>query len=152
MATTVDQLLQHKGRSVHSVEPSAQIRDAVAMFGNQEIGAVLVCEAERVVGVLSERDCMRKVLWRQECTLDSPIRELMRTDFSAVEPHDSIQHCMSLMNNRRTRHLPVVDEGRVVGVISMGDVINGVLREQQYLIDSLETYITGSPSVRPSAH
>jgi len=152
MATIVKQLLEHKGQRVHSVEPNACVRDAVALLGEQGIGAVLVCESQRVLGVLSERDCLRKVLWQGECTLDSPVRELMRLDFSTVDPNDSLQHCMSLMNDRRTRHLPVVDQGCLVGVISMGDVINAELREQQYLIESLECYISGSPSVRPSAH
>jgi predicted transcriptional regulator len=152
MATIVEQLLVHKGRNVWSVSPTATVRDAVALLGEQEIGAVFVCDGQRVVGVLSERDCMRKLLWEGKSTLDSSVRDVMRAEFSTVAPRDSIQHCMSLMNDRRTRHLPVVEQGRVIGVISMGDVINGLLREQQYLIESLEGYISGSPSVRPSAH
>jgi predicted transcriptional regulator len=151
MTTIVEELLVHKGRQVHSVEPSATVRDAVALLGEREIGAVLVCEARRVVGVLTERDCMRQVLWQGRHTLDSPVRDVMRAEFTSVELGDSIQHCMSLMNDRRTRHLPVVAQGLVVGVISMGDVINGLLREQQYVIESLEGYISGSPSVRPLA-
>jgi CBS domain-containing protein len=151
MTTIVQELLVHKGRRVHSVEPSATVRDAVALLGEREIGAVLICEAQRVIGVLTERDCMRQVLWQGLHTLDSPVRDVMRAEFTSVELRDSIQHCMGLMNDRRTRHLPVVDQGLVVGVISMGDVINGLLREQQYVIESLEGYISGSPSVRPLA-
>jgi CBS domain-containing protein len=151
MTTIVRELLVHKGQRVYSVEPSATVREAVALLGEREIGAVLVCEAQHVVGVLTERDCMRQVLWQGRYTLDSPVRDVMRAEFTTVELSDSIQHCMSLMNDRRTRHLPVVEQGLVVGVISMGDVINGLLREQQYVIESLEGYISGSPSSRPLA-
>jgi CBS domain-containing protein len=152
MATIVEHLLQHKGRHVHTVEPSATVGYAVALMGEKELGAVLVCQEQRVVGVLSERDCMRGVLWKKQCTVESPVRELMRVDFALVGLDDTSQHCMSLMIERRTRHLPVLDGGRLVGVISMGDVINGLLREQQFMIEALESYISGSPSVRPPSH
>jgi CBS domain-containing protein len=152
MATTVEQLLMHKGRQVHAVEPNTTVGRAVALMGEKQIGAVLVCDARSVVGVFSERDCVRSVLWKKQCTTDSPVRDVMRIDFSTVEPSDTIQHCMSLMNERRARHLPVIDRGHLVGMISIGDVINGLLREQQHLIESLEVYISGSPSVRPPAH
>jgi len=148
MSTSVEHLLLHKGRHVHAVHPDATVREAVAMLGQFEIGAVVVCEQGRVIGLLSERDCMRRVLWQRHCTLDSPVRDLMLIDFATVQPTDSIQHCMSLMNNRRTRHLPVVQHGEIVGIVSIGDVINGLLRDQQTLIESLEGYVSGSPSVR----
>ncbi|MET0390388.1 MAG: CBS domain-containing protein [Polyangiales bacterium] len=150
MATTVEQLLNHKGRQIHAVEPSTPIGRAVALFGERQIGAVLVCDSRNVVGVLSERDLLRGVLWKNQCTTESPVRDVMRIDFPTVESTDSIQHCMSLMNDRRTRHLPVIDQGTLVGIISIGDVINGLLREQQHLIESLEVYISGSPSIRPA--
>ncbi|MEY4577164.1 MAG: hypothetical protein RL701_1867 [Pseudomonadota bacterium] len=149
MSTIVEHLLQHKGRHVHSVQPTETVRDAVAVLGERQIGAVLVCDGERVVGILSERDCLRRVLWQRHITLDSAVRDLMTIDFVTVQPSDTIQHCMSLMNNRRVRHLPVVYRGHVAGVVSIGDVINGLLREQQTLIESLEGYVSGSPSVRP---
>jgi CBS domain-containing protein len=152
MATIVQQLLMHKGRRVHSLEPHASVREAVALFGTYEIGAVLICQEGKVLGVLSERDCMRKVLWQAHHSLDSKVSEVMRIDSPYVSLTDSIQHCMGLMNDRRTRHLPVVEEGRVVGIVSMGDVIHSMLGDQQHLIESLEDYITGSPSVRPPAH
>jgi len=149
MSTKVEHLLLHKGRHVHSVQPTDTVRDAVEILGKYEIGAVLVCDNLRVVGLLSERDCMRRVLWQRRCTLDSQVRDLMLVDFATVQPQDTIQHCMGLMNGRRTRHLPVVHRGEVVGVVSIGDVINGLLREQECLIESLEGYVSGSPSVRP---
>jgi len=153
MATIVEQLLVHKGSQVHCVEPTATVRDAVTVLGEKRIGAVLVCEGKRVLGVVSERDCTREVLWRGHATLDTPIKDLMRSEVVTVRPHDTIEHCMGLMNDRRIRHLPVVDDyDELAGVISIGDVINALLREQQSLIESLEGYISGSPSVRPPAH
>ena len=152
MATIVEQLLVHKGSQVHCVEQTATVRDAVAVLGEKRIGAVLICEGKRVLGVLSERDCTREVLWRGHATLDTPVKELMRREVITVRPQDSIQHCMGLMNDKRIRHLPVVEDGELAGVISIGDVINGLLREQQSLIESLEGYISGSPSVHPPAH
>jgi CBS domain-containing protein len=152
MSMNVEHLLTHKGRQVHSVDPSATIRDAVAVLGEHRIGAILVCDDSRVVGIVSERDCVRSVLWQHHCTLDSKVTQLMRVDFPTVTLHDSIQHCMGLMNDRRTRHLPVCAHGQIIGVISIGDVINGLLHDQQCLIESLEGYISGSPSERPAAH
>lgn len=152
MATIVEQLLLHKGNQVHCVEPTATVREAVALLGERRIGAVLVCQGKRVLGVLSERDCTREVLWRGSATLDTPVSELMRREVVTVRLSDSIDYCMSLMNDRRVRHLPVVEHGELAGVISIGDVINALLREQQTLIESLESYISGSPSVRPPAH
>jgi CBS domain-containing protein len=152
MSTIVEHLLQHKGRHIHAVKPNATVREAVAMLGDQQIGAVLVCDDTRVVGVLSERDLMRRVLWQRQSTLESPVRDLMTIDFVTVQPSDTIQHCMTLMNSRRVRHLPVVYRGQIVGLVSIGDVINGLLREQQTLIESLEGYVSGSPSARPPQH
>jgi CBS domain-containing protein len=152
MSTKVEQLLARKTHHVWSLEPSATIREAVAIFGNQEIGAVLVCEGSTLVGLLTERDCVRNLLWRDHASLDTPLSRVMRTRPIAVSPQDSIEHCMSLINDHRTRYLPVVDQGWVVGMISIGDVINTLLREKESLIDALEGYISGSPSARPPAH
>lgn len=152
MSTIVEHLLQHKGRRVHSVKPTATIRDAVNLLGVHQIGAVVVCDEGRAVGLLTERDCMRNVLWQRNCTLDSPASDLMQVGFPMVQPTDTMQHCMAVMNSRRTRHLPVVNRSQLIGLVSIGDVINGVLREQETLIASLEEYVTGSPSVRPPPH
>lgn len=152
MSTRVEQLLAHKGNNVWSVEPDSSVQDAVTLFGTHEIGAVLVCDKHGLLGILSERDCVRKILWQGRSTLASRVRDVMRADVTAVSPRDSIEHCMGLMTDRRTRHLPVIHDGIVIGVISIGDVINGLLGEKESLIESLESYISGSPSVRPPAH
>ncbi|HKP60724.1 MAG TPA: CBS domain-containing protein [Polyangiales bacterium] len=152
MTTTVEQLLAHKPHNVWSVDPEATVEEAVSLFGTHEIGAVLVCNERGLIGVITERDCIRKLLWQGRATLASRVRDVMRSDVSPVAPHDTIEHCMALMNDHRTRHLPVVNHGSVLGVISMGDVIHALLGDRDSLIESLESYISGSPSVRPPAH
>jgi CBS domain-containing protein len=152
MTTKVEQLLARKNHHVWSLEPDATVNEAVAIFGKQKIGAVLICEGSSLVGLVTERDCVHDLLWRDRAKLTSAVREVMRTDIIAVTPQDSIENCMSLMNDRRTRYLPVVDQGWVVGVISIGDVINALLREKESLIEAMEGYISGSPSARPPAH
>jgi CBS domain-containing protein len=152
MTTTVEQLLGHKPHNVWSVTPDATVEEAVSLFGTHEIGAVLVCDAGELIGVLTERDCIRKLLWQGRATLASRVFDVMRSDLSPVTPHDTIEQCMALMTDHRTRHLPVVDQGSVLGVISMGDVIHALLGDKESLIESLESYISGSPSVRPPAH
>lgn len=152
MSTTVEQLLAHKPRNIWSVSPDATVQQAVALFGQHEIGAVLVCDDIGLIGVLTERCCIQKLLYEGTANLSSLVRDVMRDDLSPVAPSDHISRCMALMTEHRTRHLPVVDRGRVVGVISMGDVIYELLGEKESLIESLEGYISGSPSVRPPAH
>jgi len=153
MSTRVQQLLAQKGSStVWSLEPEATVQEAVTLFGTHEIGAVLVCDRHGLLGVLSERDCVRKILWEGRSTLQSLVRDVMRADVTYVTPRDSIEHCMGLMTDRRTRHLPVIDQGTVLGVISIGDVIHALIGEKESLIESLEGYISGSPSIRPAAH
>lgn len=152
MSTKVEQLLAHKGKTVWSLEPDATVQEAVTLFGTHEIGAVLVCDKHGLIGVLSERDCVRKILWEGRSTLASLVRDVMRADVTSVAPRDSIEHCMGLMTDRRMRHLPVIEHGKVIGVISIGDVIHALIGEKESLIESLESYISGSPSVRPPAH
>ncbi|HKU41554.1 MAG TPA: CBS domain-containing protein [Polyangiales bacterium] len=152
MSTTVEQLLAHKSQHIWFVAPDATVQQAVALFGQHEIGAVLVCDDSGLIGILNERCCVQKLLYEGTATLASRVREVMRTDVTAIAPTDRIERCMSLMTELRTRHLPVVDRGRVVGVISMGDVIFEMIGERDSMIESLEGYISGSPSVRPPAH
>lgn len=152
MTTKVQQLLANKDGMIWSVDPDSTVQDAITLFGKHEIGAVLVCDKHGLMGVLSERDCVRKILWQGRANLTSRVRDVMRVELTAVTPRDSIEQCMALMTERRVRHLPVVEKGDVVGVISIGDVISALLGDRESLIESLEGYISGSPSVRPPAH
>jgi len=149
MSTVVEHLLQHKGRRVLSVPAGAKIADAVEVLGKNKIGAVLVCDGPRLVGLISERDCVRAVLWERRVTLESSVEDLMTVNLVTVGRQDTISHCMTLMNGHRIRHLPVVEEGVLLGLVSVGDVINGLLRDQQALIDSYESYVSGHSWVPP---
>jgi CBS domain-containing protein len=122
------------------------------MLGQHSIGSVLVCSEGRVVGIITERDCTREVLWNRRFTEDSPVTDLMRSTVLTVAPRDSIQHCMRVMSDNHVRYLPVLEDGRLVGLISMGDVITTLLSDQRHMIESLEQYIVGSPSLQPPSH
>lgn len=152
MTTTVKQVMARKGGQVHAVAPDARLGDVIAMLGEHRIGAVLVCEAGHVLGIVTERDCIRDVLWKKGFNEESRVRELMRTELPIVSPRESIQHCMRVMTEDRVRHLPVIDDGKLVGLISMGDVIHALLSDQRHMIESLEQYISGSPSLKPPTH
>jgi CBS domain-containing protein len=152
MATTVEQVLTRKGRQYWTVGSEASVQDAVAILTAHRIGAVLVCDESRLVGLLSERDCIRQVMSEQRSATETCVRDVMVRDLVCVSPGDSIDYCMSLMNNHRVRHLPVLNDGELCGVISIGDAVNAMLLEKEFLIEELEGYIAGSASVRPSAH
>lgn len=149
MNTSVRHVIAIKGSVVHSVAPDTKLGDVVAMLGEKCIGAILVKDHERVLGIVTERDCLSEVLWKQRFHAGSRVADVMRTNIPTVSPWESIQHCMRLMTEQRVRHLPVLDEGKLVGLISMGDVIHALLSDQQHVIESLERYISGSPSTEP---
>jgi CBS domain-containing protein len=152
MYTTVRHIIAHKGATVFSVAPDATLEFAVDMLGKHGVGALLVMEHERVLGIVTERECIHQMLWKRRVDRGSHVRDLMRADIPTVSPRESIEHCMKLMIEDHVRHLPVLDEGKLVGLISMGDVIHALLSDQQHMIESLERYISGSPSTEPPPH
>lgn len=152
MATTVEQVLARKGRQCWTVDIGATVQEAVTVLAEHRIGAVLVCDEGRLAGLLSERDCIRQVMWQKRSASETRVRDVMVCDLVCVDPHDSLEYCMGLMNNHRIRHLPVVRSGELRGVISIGDAVNAMLREKEFLIEELEGYIAGPASVRPTAH
>jgi CBS domain-containing protein len=149
---TVDELLSQKGRDVFTVAPSATVYEAARIMAERNVGAVLVSLDGHAVGIFSERDCMRRVMLEGRSPRDTRVEDVMTSVLRAVSLHDTVDHCMQMMTDKRVRHLPVVDQGRVVGVISVGDVVKAQLSEQEELISGLESYIHGpSASVRPPA-
>lgn len=149
MYTTVRHVIAHKGAVVHSVAPDATLDDVVAMMGDKRIGAVVVLDHERVLGIVTERDCITEVLWKRRFHAGSRVADFMRTNIPIVSSRETLQHCMRVMTEDRVRHLPVMEDGKLVGLISMGDVVHGHLSDQQHVIESLERYINGSPSTEP---
>lgn len=149
MPTTVEQLLASKGHQYFFVRPDAPIQHAVETFSELNVGALLVCDGERLVGILSERDCVRRVMAKGKSPIETRIRDVMTPAPICVSPDDTIEHCMAVMTDGRFRHLPVVRFARILGVISMGDAVHAMLNEKEHLIEELSGYISGSPSVRP---
>ena len=137
---TVRQILSTKPQ-IHAVGPDDTVFDALKVMADFNIGAVLVTENGELVGILSERDYARKGILQGHASKDTPVRALMTDRVVSVPASWSVHHCMSLMTERRIRHLPVVDEGRLVGVISIGDVVRAVVEEQQFTISALQSYI-----------
>jgi CBS domain-containing protein len=149
MPTTVEQLLASKGHEYYFVPPSASIQQAVEMFTELNVGALLVCDGERLVGILSERDCVRRVMAQGKDASATRVSEVMTHAPICVSPAETIEQCMAIMTDARCRHLPVIRFAKVQGVISMGDAVHALLNEKEHLIEDLSGYIAGSPSVRP---
>ena len=146
MQTKVKDILKVKGGQIWSVAPDDTVFRALEVMAEHDIGAVLVMEGETLRGILSERDYARKVILLGRASRHTPVSEIMTRDVETVTPEDSIDHCMALMTEKRIRHLPVVEEGKVVGVISIGDVVKAVIDAQAFLLDQMEAYITGQPA------
>ena len=140
---TVHQLLETKGRAVVSVSPGAKVIDALRVMAEREIGAVLVVDNDRLVGVMSERDYARKVILKGKSSQDTYVREIMTERVVYVRPQQTVPECMALMTNKRVRHLPVLEDDRLVGVLSLGDLVKETISEQQFIIQQLENYIHG---------
>jgi CBS domain-containing protein len=140
---TVTQLLQGKGHEVLTISPEASVFEALQVMAERNIGAVLVLEGKTLVGILSERDYARKVILKGKASKDIPVREIMTSHVLYVRPQQTIDECMALMTDKRVRHLPVLEEDRLVGVISIGDVVKAIIAEQEFLIEQLQNYITG---------
>jgi len=139
--TIVRQLLDRKGRAIFSVEPEAPVLEAIRAMAAHHVGALLVMQAGKLAGIVSERDYARKVILMGRSSADTPVRDIMSSPVLAVSPDDTVQKCMQLMTDRRVRHLPVVDGDAVVGMVSIGDLVKAVIAEQQQQIEQLESYI-----------
>lgn len=139
----IRQLLQSKGTGVWSTTPGTTVYDALKLMADKNIGALVVLEGERLAGIFSERDYARKVILRGRTSRELSVSDIMTTDVVSVRPDQTIVDCMELMTNRRIRHLPVLDAGTVVGVISIGDVVKSIISAQKDTITHLEDYITG---------
>lgn len=140
---TVRQILKVKGSQVWSIPPQARIYDALQLMAEKDVGALLVMEGDRLVGIFSERDYARKLILHGKSSLDTLVREVMTPQVITVSPDENIFVCMELMTDRHIRHLPVIEEGRVIGLVSIGDVVKAIISEQQFVISQLESYITG---------
>lgn len=139
--TSVRHLLDHKGRALFSIEPEDPVLEAIRMMADRHVGALLVMRGTELAGIVSERDYARKVVLLGRSSAETPVWQIMSSPVITVAPDHSVQDCMRLMTERRIRHLPVLDGGRVAGMISIGDLVKAVIEEQKQTIEQLETYI-----------
>jgi CBS domain-containing protein len=138
---TVQQLLESKRYSVVSVTSSSTVLDALKVMAEKEIGAVVVIDNEHLAGIFSERDYARKVVLQGKSSKETPVREIMTEKVVCVRPEQTVEDCMGLMTDRRIRHLPVLDHKKVIGVVSIGDIVKEMLSEKEFVIRQLESYI-----------
>lgn len=141
---TVRQLLMEKGPTVWTVDPDASVFGALQLMADKNVGALPVVKDGELVGIFSERDYARKVILQGQASRDTPVRAIMTPDVVTVEPEHDLSDCMRIMTDKRIRHLPVMEDGRQVGVLSIGDVMKAVLKEQEFLIGQLSDYIGGA--------
>jgi CBS domain-containing protein len=139
--TLVRQLLDGKGRTIFSVEPEAPVLEAIRAMAAHHVGALLVMQGAKLAGIISERDYARKVILLGRSSADTPVRDIMSSPVITVSPEDTVQTCMKVMTERRVRHLPVSEGGKVIGMVSIGDLVKAVIAEQQQQIEQLESYI-----------
>jgi CBS domain-containing protein len=142
---TISDILNHKGRQVWSVDPDTTVLDAIKLMAEKNVGALLVMEGERLVGILSERDYTRKVVLKGKASKDTAVREILSGRVIQVPPSHSVDDCMRLMTEHHVRHLPVMEGEKVLGIVSIGDLVNHVITAQSQTIQQLQTYITGLP-------
>ncbi|HEY6517520.1 MAG TPA: CBS domain-containing protein [Steroidobacteraceae bacterium] len=139
--TAVRRLLDRKGRALFSIEPEDPVLEAIRMMADHHVGALLVMRGAELAGILSERDYARKVVLLGRSSADTPVWQIMTAPVITVSPDNSVQDCMRLMTDHHIRHLPVTEGTRVVGMISIGDLVKAVIEEQQQTIEQLESYI-----------
>ena len=142
--TTIAQLLNTKGNQIWSVEPKATIFEALEIMSEKEIGALLVMEDGKLTGIFSERDYARKVILKGKSSKETPVGELMTKKVFYMDPQKTINDCMAMMTAKRIRHVPVIKDNQVMGIVTIGDVVNQIISEQEVTINHLENYITGS--------
>jgi CBS domain-containing protein len=142
----IREILNQKGNTVWSITPETTVLDAIRLMAEKNVGALLVTKESRLVGVLSERDYTRNVVLKGRTSKDTPVREIISGRVVSVSADHTVEECMRLMTEHRIRHLPVVEGSRILGVISIGDLVNSIISSQNSAIQQLETYITGFPT------
>ena len=141
--TTVKQILDTKGYAVWSIHPQESVFTAIQQMAEKEVGALAVLEGDALVGIISERDYARKVILKGRSSKDTPVSEIMTSPVRYVTPQETVDECMRIMTANRVRHLPVVEDEKVVGIVSIGDLVNWIISAQADTIHQLHSYITG---------
>jgi CBS domain-containing protein len=141
---SVAQILRGKpDQIIHTIGPEATVYDAIKLMAEKSIGALLVLEGEKIVGIITERDYARKIILAGRASRETPVADIMTSQVLVVGPQQSTEECMALMTENRVRHLPVLNNDNLIGLISIGDLVKAIISEQQFIIEQLEHYITG---------
>ncbi len=135
-------ILDSKGNEIWHISPADSVLNAIKLMAEKKIGALLVMENENLVGIVSERDYARKIILQGKSSRETPVKNIMTSDVTFANPEETIEKCMALMTERRVRHLPVLEDGKVVGVLSIGDLVKAIIAEQKFQIEQLENYIS----------
>ena len=143
--SSIQEILALKGSAVWSISPNATVFEAIQLMADKNVGAVLVTENEQLVGILSERDYARKVVLKGKSSKTAAVKEILSSHVIHVSPTHTVEECMRLMTEHHIRHLPVLEEGKIVGIVSIGDLVNWIISAQHTAISQLQTYITGVP-------
>ena len=143
MATVRDVLAQ-KGHVVHGIEADVSVREAVRIMAEHNIGALVVRDGGKLVGIVTERDYARKIVLKGRTSTGTLVREIMETRVVVVDPSQTVEECMAIMTARAVRHLPAIDDGQLVGIVSIGDMVKSIIADQQFIIEQLERYIHGA--------
>jgi CBS domain-containing protein len=140
---TVERLLEAKGYDIWSIAPDASVYEAVKLMADKAVGALLVLESGKLIGIISERDCTRKVMLQERVPKETLVREIMTSNVITVRPGQTVEECMALVTAKRIRHLPVLAGDQLMGIVSIGDLVKDVISEQEFMIQRLENYIKG---------
>ena len=141
--TTVKHVLDKKGNDVHFIHPDASVFDALKLMAENDIGALVVLEDDKLVGIITERHYAREIVLKGKTSPGTLVRDIMSTKVVCVRPDQSVEECMAIMTARAVRHLPVLEHGRLVGIVSIGDMVKSVIGDQKFVIEQLEHYIHG---------
>lgn len=143
--TAIHQVLKSKGPELFAVHPMDTVYAAITLMAEKDVGALLVTEGGKLIGMITERQYARDIILKGRASPNTFVRDIMEARVLCVEPDDTVETCMQLMTRERVRHLPVVQGGRVVGIVSIGDLVKSIIDEQRFTIDQLESYIHGEP-------
>jgi CBS domain-containing protein len=145
LVRNIRDILREKGTAVYSISPDDTVYDALKLMAEKNVGALLVLDGDRLAGIISERDYARKIILKDKLSKETRVKEIMTTEILTVTPAMDLDECMELITDKRLRHLPVVENDRVLGIISIGDIVKGIIDHKESVIEQLESYIKGHP-------
>ncbi len=140
---TIKQLLENKGSKILSIDPNSSVFDAIKSMANHHIGSLIVMQNGRLVGIITERDYSRNVVLKGKSSVNTAVKDIMTKNVLCTKPEQTVEEAMALMTDKRVRHLPVIENGDVLGIISIGDLVKTIISEQKHIIEQLEHYING---------